>query len=125
MGDAKPNAVAPPGGSWKLLSNHGHVLVCIARDPNQRLRDVANQVGITERSAFSIVRDLLDAGVIDRTRTGRRNRYVVHADVSPLHPTKPSPSVRRLLAAFGVDPDRTANDDISVTRDSGPGSLAR
>jgi DNA-binding MarR family transcriptional regulator len=64
---------APP--SWTLLSNHGHVLVCIAADPSVRLRDVAQTVGITERAVQKIVGDLEAGGLVSRTRTGRRNRY--------------------------------------------------
>ena len=86
---------------WTFLSNHGHVLVCLAQDPNQRLRDIAQRVGVTERSAFSIVHDLIHAGVLERVRLGRRNTYVVHADVSPHHTAKPTLSVHRLLTAIG------------------------
>ncbi len=63
--------------NWSLVTNHGHVLACIARDPNVRLRDIADVVGITERTAWQIVGDLEQAGYLTRTRTGRRNRYMV------------------------------------------------
>ena len=62
---------------WTFLTNHGHVLVCLAADPDMVLRDVATRVGITERAVQQIVRDLELAGVIARVRVGRRNRYVV------------------------------------------------
>lgn len=62
---------------WTFLSNHGHVLVCLAGDPESRLRDVAERVGITERAAQQIVRDLEVAGYVVKERVGRRNRYVV------------------------------------------------
>jgi predicted transcriptional regulator len=60
-----------------LLSNHGHVLVSLARDPDARMRDVAVAVGITERAVQQIVRDLVDAGFLDKVKVGRRNRYAV------------------------------------------------
>lgn len=62
---------------WTFLSNHGHVLVCLAEDPGARLRDVAERVGITERSVQHIVRDLEEAGYVVTERVGRRNRYKV------------------------------------------------
>ena len=70
---------------WTFLSNHGHALVCLAADPDVLLREVAAQVGVTERCAQQIVSDLEASGVIDRTRTGRRNTYVVrrHAHFRP------------------------------------------
>jgi DNA-binding IclR family transcriptional regulator len=66
---------------WSFLTNHARVLVCIARDPGARLRDIAVKVGITERSAFAIVTDLAAAGYVvkDKDADGRRNRYQVQA----------------------------------------------
>src|SRR4051794_2873411 len=63
--------------NWSFLTKHGRVLVCIARDPGLRLRDIAASLGITERSAYSIVGDLAAAGYVVKAREGRRNRYVV------------------------------------------------
>jgi predicted DNA-binding transcriptional regulator YafY len=74
------------GPDWTFLSNHGHVLLCIAREPGVRLRDVAERVGITERAVQRIVADLDDAGYLSRAREGRRNRYEVHADRRLRHP---------------------------------------
>jgi DNA-binding MarR family transcriptional regulator len=59
----------------RLVTNHGHVLACLAADSNARLRDIADTVGITERTAAQIVGDLENAGYLTRTRVGRRNRY--------------------------------------------------
>ena len=67
------------GRRWEFLTNHAKVLVCIARDPGLRLRDIAEDVGITERAAHRIVTELAVAGYITRERTGRRNRYTVNA----------------------------------------------
>jgi hypothetical protein len=65
--------------TWGFLTNHALVLLCIARDPGARLRDIAGAVGITERSAFGIVSDLTVAGYIVKEKGGRRNRYQVEA----------------------------------------------
>jgi len=62
---------------WSLVTNHGHVLACVAADPDARLRDVAEHVGITERTAAQIVNDLEEAGYLTKTRVGRRNRYQI------------------------------------------------
>jgi DNA-binding IclR family transcriptional regulator len=67
--------------SWGFLTNHAQVLLCIARDPGARLRDIAASVGITERSAFGIVSDLAAAGYIVKEKGGRRNRYRVEVDL--------------------------------------------
>src|SRR5690242_3553381 len=75
-------------GSWTFVTNHTQVLLCIARDPDVRLRDVADSIGITERAAQRIVSDLVDAGFLDRERVGRRNRYVINPEVSMRHPAQ-------------------------------------
>ncbi len=62
---------------WSFLTNHARALLCIARDPGIRLKDIATAVGLTERSAFAIVDDLVDAGYIVKERDGRRNRYEI------------------------------------------------
>jgi hypothetical protein len=71
------HARAAPG--WTFLTNHAQVLVCIARDPGVRLRDIGERVGITERATHRIVAELADAGYITRHRNGRRNRYTINA----------------------------------------------
>ncbi len=72
--------------AWTLLSNHGHVLVCLALDPEVRMREVAVRVGITERAVQQIIRDLVDAGLVVVEKVGRRNRYTL-AESQPLrHP---------------------------------------
>jgi len=60
-----------------LLTNHGRALLCVADDPDARLRDIAQMLGITERRVFGIVNELADAGYVVKERVGRRNRYVV------------------------------------------------
>ena len=67
---------------WAFLTNHAQVLVCIAADPNLRMRDIGERVGITERAAHRIVAELSESGYITRERTGRRNSYEVHMDLA-------------------------------------------
>lgn len=64
-------------GDWTFLSNHGHVLVSLARDPDARMRDVAGAVGITERAVQQLVHDLVAQGYLHKQKVGRRNRYAV------------------------------------------------
>lgn len=66
---------------WTFLTNHARVLLCIAHDPGVRLRDIAQAVGITERSAFAIVADLTEAGYVSKQKEGRRNRYQIQSHV--------------------------------------------
>lgn len=85
---------------WTFLTNHGHVLLCVARDPDIRHRDLAAQVGITERAAQRIVADLVDAGYLDVTREGRRNRYRLHREMPLRHPNEDDHHVGEILAIF-------------------------
>ena len=64
---------------WAFLTNHARVLLCIARDPRIRLREIGEAVGITERAAHSIVSELVAAGYVSRQRDGRRNQYTVQS----------------------------------------------
>lgn len=84
--NAARGAEQHPQPTWTFLSNHAHVVVCIARDPSIRLRDIAAAVGITERAAQRIVSELAEAGYLERTRSGRRNRYRVRLDRPLRHP---------------------------------------
>jgi hypothetical protein len=63
--------------AWNFLSNHGQALLCIARDPQTRLRDIADCLGITERRTHDIVNDLTEAGYVVKGKEGRRNRYEI------------------------------------------------
>jgi hypothetical protein len=72
--------------TWRFLTNHAHVLTCIAADPNLRLRDIAATVGITERTAAQIVNDLEQAGYLTKSRDGRRNTYEVREELPLRHP---------------------------------------
>ena len=66
-----------PAATWTFFTNHAHVLVCLAAEPNMRLRDVAARVGITERAVQGIVADLVEARILKRRREGRRNIYAI------------------------------------------------
>jgi DNA-binding transcriptional regulator PaaX len=94
----------PAQRTWTFLSNHGHVLVHVSRHPGARIRDVAAAVGITERAAQTILRDLSVAGYLSATRTGRRNSYEVHHDAPFRHPLEASHSVGELLQIFADEP---------------------
>lgn len=83
--------------SWTFLSNHTHVLVCIARDPAVTMREVAGQVGITERAVQRIVRDLVDDGYLARHREGRHNVYEVRTGRPLRHPLESGTDVQALL----------------------------
>jgi hypothetical protein len=109
---------------WTFLSNHAHVLVCIARSSEILLRDVADQVGITERAVQRIVAELEEGQYLTRVRSGRRNKYVVHTDRPLRHPIEGHRNIRALLqmvyptrewAAVGAAPPTgrgpEANDD--------------
>jgi DNA-binding IclR family transcriptional regulator len=82
---------------WTFLTNHTHVLICIARDPEVRMRDVAEAVGVTERAIQRIVAELEEAGYLIRERDGRRNRYQVRAALPLRHPIEQHCEVAELL----------------------------
>jgi DNA-binding MarR family transcriptional regulator len=93
-----------PERGWQFVTNHTQVLLCIANDPEVRLRDIADSVGITVGSAQRIVADLIDAGFVERTRDGRRNRYVVNRD-SPMlrHAAQNGHQIGGLLELLEMD----------------------
>jgi predicted transcriptional regulator len=86
--------------SWTFLTNHAHVLICIAEQPDVRIRDIAVRVGITERAAQRIVADLADEGYVVRKRVGRRNEYEVNKDVPLRHPQQRHRSVGEIVRAL-------------------------
>lgn len=77
----------PSGEGWQFVTNHTQVLLCIARDPQIRLRDIAEEVGITLGSAQRILADLVEAGYVKRERRGRRNRYAINHNAPMLRHT--------------------------------------
>jgi predicted transcriptional regulator len=85
---------------WSFLTNHARVLVCIARDPGLRLRDIAARVGVTERTAHGIVTDLTAAGYVTKTKDGRRNRYEVQVHLPLPEPGTRAPALGEILAVL-------------------------
>jgi DNA-binding IscR family transcriptional regulator len=120
---------------WRFVTNHTQVLLCIARNPNVRLRDVAAHVGITERAAQRILADLIDAGFVERERHGRRNHYSVNRRVEMRHPAQLGREIGDLLDLLALpelqQPDNqngeqegdraTPEKSASSSRDSGRG----
>jgi Winged helix DNA-binding domain len=92
--------VAAEVREWTFLTNHAQVLLCVARDPGVRLRDIAATVGITERSAFGIVTDLTEAGYVVKRKDGRRNRYQIQTHVPLPEPTAQEHSIGEVLAVL-------------------------
>jgi DNA-binding transcriptional ArsR family regulator len=92
--------------SWRFLTNHGRVLLCLAHDPGLRIRDLALVLGITERSTQKILGDLVKAGYVTRRRVGRRNEYEVHVE-TPL-PVGRELNVDHLIHTFSVEGDLDA-----------------
>ena len=88
---------------WTLFSNHGHVLVCLARDSEARLRDVAMDVGITERAVQKIVRDLQDGGMVSVTKNGRRNSYRIHSKKTLRHDLESACTLKDLIKFVNKD----------------------
>lgn len=88
---------ALPGLGWTFLSNHAHVMLCLAAEPEMRLRDVAARVGITERAVQRIVAELEDAGYLERNRNGRRNSYQFHPALHLRHPVEGHRTIGELI----------------------------
>jgi DNA-binding transcriptional ArsR family regulator len=95
VSDAKPTSART---KWTFLTNHAHVLIALARNPDARVRDLADAVAITERAVQQILTDLEDAGALTREREGRRNRYSIDDSVPLRHPNESGGHVRDLLA---------------------------
>ncbi len=91
--------------SWTFLTNHARVLLCVANDPGMRLRDIAATLDITERSAFGILTDLVEAGYVVKEKDGRRNRYHIQAHL-------PLPEL--------ASRDRTVGDVLTLLSGAGP-----
>lgn len=94
------SALAGADRAWTFLSNHGHVLVQLGRNPDARIRDISAAVGVTERTAQAILADLERAGYVSVTRIGRRNRYAVNSQLAFRHPTEASRPISELLKIF-------------------------
>jgi DNA-binding IclR family transcriptional regulator len=97
--------MSTPNGNrtWRFLSNHTQVLLCIERDPDVRFRDIAEMVGITERAAQRIVADLIESGYVESDRIGRRNHYRVNTDIAMRHPAQEGHDIGELLRLLRLD----------------------
>ncbi len=108
--------------SWTFLTSHARVLLLVARDPGVRLRDIAASLGITERSAFGIITDLVEAGYVVKEKNGRRNRYHIQAHLPLPEPTSQERTVGEVLALLtGTGPAATGQ---RATRKTGAGRAA-
>lgn len=106
MANLERPSTDPTKPGWTFLTNHGHVLVCIANDPGIRGRDIAARVGVTERAAQTMIADLVADGYVIRTRIGRRNHYEINADRPLRHPVEQPHSVGELLRLVADLADR-------------------
>ena len=97
-----------PAERWTFLTNYGHVLLCIATDPEIRLRDVAEKVGITERAAQRSVADLIEGGYLESEKVGRRNHYRVNGSLPLRHPIEEQSQVAALLSLIQAPKARGA-----------------
>lgn len=93
-----PGRGSTSGARWTFLSNHAHVLLLLAKDPDLRLREIAAQVGITERAVQRIVTDLETDRYIEREKVGRRNRYRVHPELPLRHPLEAHRKISSLIS---------------------------
>ena len=89
---------------WSLLTTHAQVLLCIARNPDTRVREIAESVGISERGAHQIVADLVGAGYVRRARIGRRNRYAIESKTSLKHTPVRHRRVASIVALLEPEP---------------------
>lgn len=96
------NGVKPAG--WTFLTNHSHVLICLALQPDLLLREVAERVGITERAVQKVVQELEAADVLVRTKEGRRNRYQILENRALRHPVEGHRRVADLLDMVRGEP---------------------
>ena len=99
--------------SWTFLTTHARVLLLVARDPGIRLRDIAASLDITERSAFGIITDLVQAGYVVKEKTGRRNRYNIQAHLPLPEPTSQERTVGEVVALL-------TGTGVTVTGKSAP-----
>ena len=95
---------------WGFLTNHAHVLLCVAHDPGIRLREIAASVGITERGAHKIVSELVEEGYVVRERHGRRNRYEIRPELPLRHPLGQEQAIGELLEVLLKAPETQAAD---------------
>ena len=84
---------------WNFLSSYAHVLICLTENPQARMREIADQVGLTERTVLRLITRLDAAGILKRRRCGRRNFYEITASTPLPHPLEARCSMEKLLRA--------------------------
>ena len=115
--DSRQSLPSATHARWDFLTNHAHVLTCIADDPGIRLRDVAAAVGITERGAHRIVSELVEEGYVRRERQGRRNRYAVVRNLPLRHPLVQQRKIGDLLEILtGSTAEEPARQQTALDR---------
>jgi predicted transcriptional regulator len=95
--------MSSPEKPWRFVTNHTQVLLCIARDPDVRMKTIADSVGITERAAQRIVHDLIESGYVQRKRIGRRNRYAIDREAHMRHEAQHDHEIGELLDLLKLD----------------------
>ena len=96
---------------WTFLTNHAHVLLTVAGDPDIRVQHIADAVGISPRAALLILQDLEEAGYVRRDRVGRRNHYTLDTGRPFRHPATATHDVAELIAIFSADAAQHRSDD--------------
>ena len=86
MNSDNPQLMPPARPDWSLLSHHGIVLFVLYLRPNSTLRQVGSLTGFTERTLYTIIRDLTEARMILVERFGRTKSYTLHPDAHFKHP---------------------------------------
>jgi len=89
---------------WTFLTNHAHVLLCVAANPDARVREIAQTVGVTERATQRILTELEDAGYLTKARDGRRNRYTLNPDARMRHPMDQEHHIGELVTLLTAQP---------------------
>jgi len=102
---------SPESKSWRFVTSHTQVLLCLQRNPDERLRDIAQTVGITERAAQRIVNDLVEAGYVARERIGRRNHYTVDGSARMRHPSQIEHEIGELLSLLSLEDTENGRSD--------------
>ncbi|MGM0599520.1 MAG: helix-turn-helix transcriptional regulator [Candidatus Rifleibacteriota bacterium] len=97
------NSFKQESNNWTFLSNHSHVLLCLASDSSMRMRDIAQKVGITERAVQRIIADLTEAGYIDRFKNGRCNSYEIHREKHLRHPIEENKLIEDLISLIDLE----------------------
>jgi len=117
--------ISPAMAAWTFLTNHGHVLLCVWENSEARVRDIAAQVGITERAVQRILQELETEGYLGRERVGRRNRYRVRPERPLRHPLEKHRRVSALLSLVRAPAPARRRSHPAPRRNHAPGARAR